>query len=154
MLLLCESTLVSYGAQAASILSAVSTALQGEIEAGNISNDEDATVTRAEAAYVLYMIYSLKGMESSGFGIYNGDTMMWRYTAGTFELRYPEIPESSLALAALYKRAENGNFELYRFVETIKTEGGWQVTLPEGNYIFKAFLWSDNLLPYYQKIEI
>ncbi len=154
MLLLCESALSSYGAQASSILSVVSDRLQGEMSAGNIPNDEYSAVTRAEAAYVLYMVYSLKEMESPDFGIYNGDAMMWRYAAGTFEIRYPEKPEASMILAALYTKTTNGMLELYRLVETFETEGGWQVTLPEGSFVFKAFVWGETLSPYYQKIEL
>ncbi|MBQ7032680.1 MAG: S-layer homology domain-containing protein [Clostridia bacterium] len=145
MLDMCITALSAYGASP-QVLSLVETALEEQLAAGTISSG--GSVSRVEAAYVLSVIYEQKDMEDSGFGLYDGETRLWKYTPGTFTLHMPEGLENPIVLVGVYSETLHGTPELVVLPDIEETEDGWRVTLPEGDFRFRAFLWNERLSPH------
>ncbi len=150
MLELCAQALSKYGA-APSVMAEITAALDAEEQAGNIASAD--AVTRAEAAFTVWLAWSKRDNAGTGFGVYDGETMLWKYTPGTYMIRCPADVTAASIWAALYHKT-GAVTELAGFPDIQETEGGWQVTLPAGDYVLKVFLWDAELQPLKEKIRI
>ncbi len=150
MLELCAPVLAAYGA-APSSMATLLRALKAQVQSGNIA--AEGNVTRAEAAFTVWLARSLRDAEGTSFGVYNGDAMLWRYTPGTYTIRHTEAVTGYTVRAALYQRTDAG-VEFTGFLQTEETEDGWEVTLPEGDHILKVFLWNAEMQPLGMHVEI
>ncbi len=150
MLELCAPVLAAYGA-APSVMSEIAATLNKQIQSGNIA--AEGTVTRAEAAFTVWLARTLRDAAGSSFGVYNGDAMLWSYAPGTYIIRHAEVVTGYTLRAALYQGTDTG-LEFTGFLQTAETEDGWRVTLPEGDYTLKVFLWNAEMQPLDIHVEI